>query len=127
MAVPEVFQRGCARNGWPCEGNQAEIALEGGRKQKVLIDIFRHENDAMARAYTVIGSADALSETRLRSALGLNFGLAHGALAVHDEQLVMTDTFLVKDADEDEVDASLRFLAATADRYEKLIYGGDAN
>jgi hypothetical protein len=31
----------------------------------------------------------------------------------------------VKDADEDEIAASLRFLAETADRYEKFIYRTD--
>ena len=127
MPVPELFQNVCNKQGWPLEGDQAQITLDGGRKQGVTLQTFAHENDQMVRAYTTIGSSDALSEVRLRSALSLNFGLPHGALAVHEGQLVMTDTFLLKDADEDEVEASMRFLAKQADRYEKVIYGTDAN
>lgn len=127
MAIPEVFQKVCSRNGWSCEGNQAEIALEGGRKQKVFLETFVHESDQMARAFTKIGDIGAESGPRMESALSLNFSLPHGALAIHDGQLVMTDTFLIKDADEDEVEASIRFLATTGDRYEKLIYGTDEN
>ena len=127
MAIPEVFQKVCDKNGWSMDGNAAEITLDDGRRQRVFVEVFSHEDDKMARAFTVIGSSEALSQTRAQSALGLNFGLSHGALAIHDGNLVMTDTFLIKDADEDEVEASVRFLSKTADRYEKLIYGTDHN
>ncbi len=127
MALPDVFQKVCDKNGWSCQGQEAEIALEGGRKQKVFVETFRHEDDDMARAYTIVGSSDVLTQTRLQSALSINFGLPHGALAIHQGQLVMTDTFLIKDADEDEVEASMHFISKTADRYEKLIYHTDQN
>ncbi len=127
MAIPEVFQKVCDKNGWSLGGNTVEITLDGGRRQRVFVETFRHEDDEMARAFTVVGSSEDLSQTRAQSALGLNFGLSHGALAIHEGNLVMTDTFLIKDADEDEVEASVRFLSKTADRYEKLIYGTDHN
>ncbi len=125
MAIPEVFQKVCSRNGWSCEGNQAEVALEGGRKQKVFLETFVHESDQMARAFTKIGDIGAESGPRMESALSLNFSLPHGALAINEDQLVVTDTFLLKDADADEIEASVSYLAETADRYEKFIYRTD--
>jgi hypothetical protein len=125
MEVPEVFRKVCEKNGWPCQKDQVELVLAGGRKQKVFVETFVHENEQMARAYSVVGTTDALSEVRLKSALSLNYRLPHGALAIRDDALVMTDTFLLKEADDDEVEASVRYLAKTADRYEKAIYGAD--
>lgn len=127
MAIPEVFRKVCDSNGWPLEGNEARITIDGGRKQTVFVETFRHEGDEIARAYTVVGSADVLTPTRLESALRINFGLPHGALAVHAGKLVMTDTFLIDDADADEVKASILFISRASDRYEKLIYKTDEN
>ena len=127
MAIPEVFQKVCDRSGWSLEGNEVQIAVDGGRQQTIRVETFDHEGGEMARAYTVVGSAEVLTPTRLESALRLNFGVPHGALAMHEGHLVMTDTFLVKDADHDEVKASILFIARAADRYEKLIYGTDEN
>ncbi len=127
MAIPEVFRKVCRVSGWPLKGNEARITIDGGRKQTVFVETFRHEGSEIARAYTVVGSADVLTQTRLESALRLNFGLPHGALAVHEGNLVMTDTFLVEDADDDEVKASILFISRASDRYEKLIYGTDEN
>ena len=125
MALPEVFQKVCGANGWACDGNQVRIGLDGNRTQGVALDAFEHGNDRMIRAYSVIGESEALTETRLRSALSLNFGLPHGALAITSGKLVLTDTFVAEDADAGEVEASLRFIAGMADRYERLIYGTD--
>lgn len=127
MAIPEVFRRVCDANGWSLEGNEAQIILDGGRKQTVFLETFGHEGDEMARAYTIVGTADVLTPTRLSSALRLNSGLPYGALAIHEGKLVMADTFLLKDADEDEVKASILFIASSSDRYERLIYGTDEN
>ena len=38
-----------------------------------------------------------------------------------------TDTFLIDDADADEVKASILFISRASDRYEKLIYKTDEN
>jgi len=127
MSVPDVFQQAGAKNGWLCEGNSATIHLAGGRTQAVFIDTFVHENEQMVRVYSVVGSASELSDTRTQAALSINFNLAHGALGIHQDKLVMTDTFVLKDADLGEVESSIRFLAATADKYEKVLYGTDQN
>jgi hypothetical protein len=127
MTLPDVFQKVCEKNQWPCDGRKAQIKLPGGRAQTVSLETFVHGEERMARVSTVIGTRETLSEARLEAALKLNFSLPHGAMALKDEKLVLVDTFLVRDADEGEVEASVRFLAGTADRYEKLIYRTDEN
>ena len=69
--------------------------------------------------------SDRLGATRLLRALESNAGLAHGALAVHGGELVMVDTLMLKDADPGEVEASISYLAETADRYEKILFDTD--
>lgn len=125
MALPEIFQKVCTRKGWAVQDNDIDILLQGDRMQRISIVLFKHEGASMIRAFSKIGTGEALSESRLASALRLNFSMPHGAVALNEGMLVLTDTFLLKDADEGEVEASLEFLATTADRYEKLIYGGD--
>lgn len=126
MSLPAVFRKVCEKNRWPFDGKQAEVTVEGGRKQSVVLQPFQHESDPMVRAYTVIGKGGGASTPdRLQSALRLNFSLPHGAVALHQGELVMTDTFLLKDAGEDEVESSIRFIASIADRYEKAMFGTD--
>ena len=125
MHFSEVFLNVCKANKWACDGDQVEIKLPGGRKQRVFFDCFDYEDREVARLYTIVGTADTLSNPRLRTALSVNFSLAHGALAIRDEYLVMTDTFVAASATEDRVKASVLFIAAIADRYEELIYGTD--
>ena len=125
MSFPSIFKSVCDKNGWPCEGGQAEITLAHGRRQFVFMEVFTFNDEEMIRFYTVVGRADMLTEVRLRAALGINFGLPYGALAIHRENLVLTDTFLVREADYDEVESSIRYIANTADRYERLIFDSD--
>ena len=127
MSLPEIFQKVCEKHGWSQNEYEVQLDLEGGRKQKVSFELFVYEKDQMGRIYSVVGDANILSETQLRSALGINNGLAHGALAIRSGELVVSDTFLMSDADEGEVEASIRFLAKTADRYEKVLFGSDKN
>ena len=82
-------------------------------------------DEELVRFFTTIGDATELSDVRLRLALRLNTEMAHGAIGVRDDHLVMTDTLLLKDADADEIAASVSYLAETADYYEKQLYGTD--
>lgn len=125
MAWAELLRTVCDANGWTTDGTKVEIALPSDRKQVVAVELFSHEGEEMARIWSNVGSADALSETRLRAAFGINYQLPHGALAIREGHLVMADTFLVSDADQGEVEQSMRNLASTADKYERLIYGTD--
>jgi hypothetical protein len=127
MSLPAIFQKVCEKNGWSQNEAQLELDVDGDRKQKVIFEPFVHGKVQMGRVYSVVGDANILSETQLRSALGINNGLAHGALAIRSGDLVVADTFLMSDADEGEVEASILFVAKTADRYEKVLFGGDKN
>jgi len=66
-----------------------------------------------------------MGAVRLMVALRINAELAHGCLAVHDDDLVMTDTLMLRDADSAEIEASIGYLAETADYYEKSIFETD--
>ncbi len=125
MALPRVFQEVFKKKGWSCAEDRVEIPLAEGRAQTVHVAAFEHEGHEMVRVYSAIGESDDLGQTRLVSALRLNFNMPHGALAINEDQLVVTDTFLLKDADADEIEASVSYLAETADRYEKFIYRTD--
>ncbi|MEM7234113.1 MAG: hypothetical protein AAF517_18190 [Planctomycetota bacterium] len=125
MSVPEIIQQVCSSNDWSYQAGKAEVALGDGRKQVLFATTFSHDGGDMVRLHTVVGDAKVLTETRLRAALSLNSSVAFGALAVQGEDLVMTDTFLISDADQGEVSRSMRFLAETADKYERMIYGTD--
>jgi hypothetical protein len=128
MGFGEVFDGICGKNGWPVRGSEATLSLTGGRSQKVLWTQFRHEGKDMARLHSTIGAAGTDAPVRLESAaLRLNFNLPHGAIAIHEGNLVLCETFLVADADPGEVESSVRFIAEMADRYEKQIFGTDRN
>ncbi|MGQ9589508.1 MAG: hypothetical protein ACUVYA_04345 [Planctomycetota bacterium] len=125
--LPEVLKVACAKNRWVCAGDRVEYPLPGGRKQLVFAEDFEHGSERMVRFYTCVGDESALTEIRLRAALSLNFKLPHGAFALHGGHLVIAETFLLREADQDEVEAAVRYLAETADRYERLVYGTDAH
>jgi hypothetical protein len=127
MPIPRVIEQVCAARCWPRYGDVIEIELEGGRTQRIAVNAFTDDDEEMIRISTGIGDAAELPESRLRAALGVNARLPHGALAIDDGQLVLSDTFLTRHAAPDHVERSLRFLAETADRYEKVLFGTDSH
>lgn len=120
-----IVERVCKKNRWTASGDHLEFPLPGGRKQLVFAEEFEHEGEKMLRLYSQVGDESSLTEIRLRAALSLNFKLPHGAFALREGKLVLTETFLLREADEDEVESAIRYLAESADRYERLIYGTD--
>ncbi len=125
MKVPTVFDEVCASHGWMRRGSEIDMSLDDGRSQRVTVETFVDDDHEVIRITTGVGEAAALSETRMRAALRVNNGLAHGALAIRDDRLVLTDTLLARDATPAQVERSLRFVATTADRYEKTLFGTD--
>jgi hypothetical protein len=91
----------------------------------ISLEFFEFESQELVRLYTVIGPADQLPTERLAMALKINARLAHGALAVLDGELIMANTLLLQDADAPEIEASIAYLAETADYYEKTLFGTD--
>ena len=129
MATKEAFARLCERvcrdQGWRLLPTGVQIHGPDGRQQVVSLEFFESEGSDLVRLYSTIGSSRVLAPERLALALQVNARLAHGALAVRDDDLIITDTLILADADPGEVSASLRYLAETADYYEKIFFGTD--
>lgn len=125
MDILDVIRRVCEGQGWMLRGSEIDMPLADGRAQRVTVQTFADGGDSMVRITTGVGDAAQLSEAKLLSALRVNHGLAHGALAIRDDHLVLTDTFLASEATPDQFERSLRFLATTADRYERVMFGTD--
>ena len=115
----------CQKQGWQHDGPDITLTFGDSRKQLVQTEVYLFEGEEMIRLYTPVGPLGKLSETQLSALLGLNFSLAFGALASFGENLVMTETLLMRDAAQDHLAYAVRFLAETSDGYEKQIYGTD--
>jgi hypothetical protein len=126
---PERFrtlcQQLCREQGWELLPNGIHVPLPDGRGQVVALELFDYRDEVLVRLATVIGRADGPSRARLSVALRLNAEIPHGCFAIRDDDLVMTDTLLLADADAAELEASIRYLAETADRNELEIFGTD--
>jgi hypothetical protein len=115
----------CKRQGWKRERDEIEVALEDGRRQRVLLEPFEFEDEPLVRVISGIGPSDHIEPLHLTTALRLNYGLPHGALALRDNQLVLVDTLLGDEPDEDEIEAVVSYLAETADHFERTMFGTD--
>lgn len=102
-----------------------EVKLPEGRRQAVRLTPFEADGVPMVRFTTRIGKATALDAGRMRSALELNSKLSHGCLALSDGFLVMTDTRPLGTTTPQSSGEAIAFLAAQADRYERMIFGTD--
>jgi hypothetical protein len=122
-----ICRRVCAQEGWKLLTSGVEVRFEDGRHQLVELEYMQNGADEMVRLYTTIGAVASLTPVRLTIALRINAELAHGAFAVKDDDLVMVDTLMIHTASDEHVTASIRFLAETADYYEKAIFETDEN
>lgn len=125
MECPKHVIDVCLRNDWPCDGHQATVAISGGRHQVLSFERFLFDGEDMLRVFTAVGPISSLSTIQLNGVLGLNASLAFGALAIMGNDLVMTDTYLLKGDCHEQLTFSMRFMAETADRYEREIYRTD--
>lgn len=125
QAFDASLSRVCERSGWGQGDLGIEVDLEGGRRQRVSLEFFDFEGRELARFYTTIGSASRIDPLRLTQALRVSFGLPHGALALKDDDLVMVDTLMLGKAQDRKIESALRYLAQTADHFEKTMFGPD--
>lgn len=116
----------CERRSWKWDGQQIEVHLDGGRRQAVHLDYFSHQGHELVRLHSLIGPTKRIKPERLVHALEMNFSMPHGSMAVKDGMLVLVQTLMLAEADDDEVDQSVTFLAETADHYERSMFGPDA-
>lgn len=121
----QLLERACQERGWQLLPSGVQVTWADGRRQLVELEYFESGNEDLVRLYSTIGSVEDLGPVRLTVALRINAELAHGCLAVKSQDLIMTDTLMLQDADQSEIEASIGFLAETADYYEKTIFHTD--
>lgn len=122
-----LFDKVCREAGWTPIAAGVDIDLDDGRSQRVVHEVYDDEGEKLLRVYSVVGPAKRLDERRVRAALGLNWRLKFGAIAIWEDKLVVTRSFLERDLDDDELRLAIEFIARTADDYEKFIFRRDAN
>ena len=115
----------CAEQGWQRDGDEIDVPLDGGRHQRVLIEPFEFEGEQLIRVASGIGPSEHIEPLHLNTALRLNYGLPHGALALREDRLMLIDTMLADDPDPEEIEAVVSFLAETADHFERTLFGTD--
>ena len=120
-----LCQRVCDTRGWELQPTGVVVSWSDGRHQVVSLEVFEYRDQKRARLISEIGTAEDLGEDRLIMALSANAELVHGALAFRDGQLCMTDTIRLEEADEEQLEAAIAYLAETADFYERSIFGTD--
>ncbi|MBI3099823.1 MAG: hypothetical protein HYY93_16550 [Planctomycetes bacterium] len=130
MTFEELINQVCAERGWPYRRTgenavEVEIALDKGRKQKVTLETYEEEDETLTRVKTIIGPADSLSLQQTNAALGMNAHMRFGAFAIDSGNLCLVDSYLLRDADPDEVAESVRFLGRQGDFCEKYVYRQD--
>lgn len=121
----ELCRSVCEHRGWELLPSGVQVQLDDGRHQLVELEVVQHESDEIVRIFTTIGSTERLTPIRLTIALRINAELAHGAFGVKDDNLIMVDTLLLEGMNDRQLDASISFIAETADYYEKAIFETD--
>ena len=121
----QILKHVCQDHAWELLPSGIQVSWPNGRRQLIELKFFQFKHEELVRLFTTIGDVESMSAVRLTVALRINAELAHGCLAVHEEHLVMTDTLMLRDADSAEIEASIAYLAETADYYEKTIFETD--
>jgi len=121
----QICRSVCEERGWKLIAGGIEVPLREGRHQLVGLEFFEFRSEELVRLHSTIGNALALPTDRLTTALRINAELAHGALAVREDDLVMVDTLSLSDSDPAEIEASIAYLAESADYYEKNLFHTD--
>ena len=131
MTLRELTKAIVKERGWASKPDGSRvlltILLPDGRMQDVAVSDFKDGADPVVRFTSVIGKADVLDAHRLKSALELNIRLTTGCLAIEAGQLVMTDTRPLRTTTSKSSAQAAEYLAAQADKYERLIYGTDTH
>jgi hypothetical protein len=131
MTLRELTSAIAKERGWASKPDGARVVLTillpDGRFQDVVVSDFKDGEDPVVRFTSAIGKADVLDAHRLRSALELNSRLATGCLAIEAGELVMTDTRPLRTTTSKSSAHAAEYLAAQADKYERLIYGTDSH
>ena len=101
------------------------LDLKGGRKQTVTLATFQDGGLEFGRLKSKIAPSKALSGERPTSALRMNAGLTFGSLVIEGDDLIMQETLMLAETTPAHLLASLQYIGEMADRYEKVLGGGD--
>lgn len=104
---------------------QILVELKGGRTQVVFVTTESDAGATLGRLTTGVAPARNLGAERASAALAMNARLRFGCLAIVNDELSMTDTFMPSHTTPQELLNVILFLAESADRYEKGLAGGD--
>jgi hypothetical protein len=117
------------RDSWKLDETDAHVdvtlQLESGRRHAVRLTQFRHENVAYVRFIARIGSAAQTDFARASSALSLNAHLPFGAVAIHNDELVLTETQPLGTITPSLAVLIISSLGHEADRYEAAMFRTD--
>lgn len=120
-----VVDQICQAQGWTRDRYTIVVPIDGDRHQTVSLDAFDFEDEELVRVVSPIGPTEHIDPLHLNTALRLNYGLPHGALAMTEDRLVLVDTMLADEPDAEEIEAVIEYLAETADHFERTIFGTD--
>jgi hypothetical protein len=121
----ETLRSVCSECGWELLPSGVNVKHADGRHQVIYFEIFDFGEREVVRLISMIGDAKGLSRAQMEQALRANMSLAHGALALKDDELCMTETLSLEESDAGEIESAVAFIAELADTYEKLLFGTD--
>ncbi|MBI2213367.1 MAG: hypothetical protein HYU52_06945 [Acidobacteria bacterium] len=129
MTIHELAQLILREKHWEHDEGESwvdfTVMTEGDRSHRVRLTEFRHENIAFVRFTSVIGSAEVIDPRRTLSALGLNAHLVFGAIAIVQNELVLTESLPLGMIEPRAAMLTISYLAQQADRYESVMFGDD--
>jgi hypothetical protein len=127
MELEEIVKKIAVACGWDLKvsGERMVVDVPTGKSRRQLVAITRETDitdQPIIRYTSVVGLSERVD---LEVCLKENAKLSHGALAILEGKLVLTDTQLAKTADPAEVAAAIGNIAAYADRFERELFGPD--
>ena len=121
----DILRSVCRDCHWELLPSGVNVKHPDGRHQVIHFELFESGDREVVRLTSMIGDASRMSREQMEQALRANMSLAHGALALKDDDLCMTETLSLKESDAGEIEASVTFIAEMADTYEKILFGTD--
>lgn len=120
-----ILRKVCAERGWELLPSGVNVKHPDGRHQVIHFELFDSGEREGVRLTSMIGEAKSMSPEQMEQALRANMDLAHGALALKDDELCLTETLSLDEAEAGEIESAVAFMAELADTYEKILFGTD--
>lgn len=121
----DILRDVCSQRGWELLPSGVNVTHANGRHQVVTFEHFEFETQHLIRLTSMIGASKEMRREQMDQVLRANINFAHGALALSGDDLCMTDTLSLQDADPGEIESVVEYLAEMADHYEQVLFGTD--